>query len=261
MTRRRVLALLSSLAGVPFLVACGTDANTGTGDTERTSGTPGTPASPPASATPTVAAEVDQLLAGAADRFESLESVHFALAVDGTTYVDTERTIQLLNAAGNVVRPDRVQATFQAMLEGTLTAEIRIITVGDETWMTDLVTGDWVPAYEEFVYNPAVLFDAEDGLASVMAQLQGAELLGEEDVEGQPSEHLRAAVASDVVDALTGGTMHSPEIGIEAWIARDTSELLRVIVREQPNPETTDPATWTLTLSRHNEPVTIEPPV
>lgn len=230
-----------------MLVACGAD------DDDDESG-----ASEATSARPTDAAGI---LGLAADRIESLESVRFTLEVEGTTFIDDARTIQLLNAAGNVVRPDRVQATFQAMLQGTLTAEIRIITVGEQTWMTDLVTGEWIPAYEEIGYNPVVLFDPAHGLGPVMRAVQNAKLVGQEEVEGQPADHISATVSNAVVADITAGTMHSPEIGIDVWIARDDNDLLRIIVREQPNPETTDPATWTLTLTRHNEPVTIEPPI
>lgn len=246
-TRRRFVGLLGALAAVPLLTACGSDDDDNDQDTSDT--TTDRPTDAPG------------ILSLAAARVESLESVRFTLAVDGTTFIDDGRTIQLLNAAGNVVRPDRVQATFQAMLEGTLTAEIRIITVGDDTWMTDLITGDWIPAFDEIGYNPVILFDAEHGLGQVMRKVENPELVGQEDVDGQRTDHIRATVAQEVVKEVTAGGMHSDVIDIEAWIAQDDDDLIRLKVAERPNPETDDPATWTLTLSRHNEPVTIEPPI
>lgn len=235
---------------LPLLVASGG----GTGPADNGLAGAATPA-------PTPAATAPEILRAASQRLAETQSVRFELKVDGTTYIDEAETIQLVDAAGNLVRPDRVQASFQAKLRGTINATIQIITVGETTWWTDLVTGDWTLAPEEIGYDPTVLFSDQEGLGPVMVQATNAERLEDAEVDDRPAYHVRATVSQAVIGPVTAETMSSAEVVVEVWVDRETNDLLRAVVAEQPNPETDDPATWTLDLSRFNEPVTIEPPI
>ena len=58
------------------------------------------------------------ILEASSQRLAETNSLHFSLSVDGTTYIDDGRTIQLDSAEGNVVRPDKVQASFKAEIAG-----------------------------------------------------------------------------------------------------------------------------------------------
>lgn len=261
-SRRRLATIATALLAVPFVVACGESDSDNASETAvievdvTPSGTAAALASP-ASATP----QAQQILDAAADRLGQLESVRFELEIEGTTYIDDAETIRLLEAVGNLVRPDRVQATFQAQLNGQLNAEIRIITVGEETWMTDLITGDWIAAFEEIGYDPTILFDESVGLGPVMRQATDPEIVGQEEIDGRATDRIQSVVSQAVIGPITAETMTGETVEVDLWIDRVTSDLLRAVVVEQPNPENDDPATWTLRILRQNEPVTIEPPI
>ena len=50
----------------------------------------------------------------ASKRLAETPTVHFALDVQGETFIDTGRNIRLLGAEGDLRRPDRVRTAFQA---------------------------------------------------------------------------------------------------------------------------------------------------
>ena len=65
---------------------------------------PGTPATPDAATA---------LLQSASVRLAQTLSLHFTINVDGDAYIDDQDTIRLIEAEGDVVRPDRVIASFK----------------------------------------------------------------------------------------------------------------------------------------------------
>jgi hypothetical protein len=157
-------------------------------------------------------------------------------------------------------RPDRVDVEFQIEVAGAPRVSIRMITVGDESWTTDIVTGRWVQAQEEFGYNPSVLYDNQNGLGPVMGRLSNPELIGVEEVGGGEAYHIRGMATEEVIDPMTMGTMKGSEIEINVWIDGDSWNLVKVTVAEPADEGFESPATWTLSLGDHDEQVTIEPP-
>ena len=82
------------------------------------------------------------LLAKTSERLNAVKSVHFNLAIDGAAYIDTTRTVQLRSAAGDIVVPDQMQAKIQIAL-GAANADVSLVTIGDDKYQTDLLTGRW----------------------------------------------------------------------------------------------------------------------
>lgn len=204
---------------------------------------------------------VNEILANASTRLAETESIRFGMEIEGTTYIDDSRTLRLLNARGTMARPDRVDVEFQIEVAGAPRVSIRMITIGEDAWTTDIVTGRWVEAQEEFGYNPSVLYDNQDGLGPVMGKLSNPELIGIDDLDGVEAYHIRGTATQEIIDPLTSGTMNGDEIIVDVWIAGETWNLMKVTVAEPEDEGIDDPATWTLTLGDHDEQVTIERPV
>ena len=204
--------------------------------------------------------EVSEILAGAAEQLEDTESMAFTMEIEGTTYVDGAESIRLEGAEGVMQRPDRVDVTFTAEVLGMQQISIRMITIGEEAWITDIVTGKWVTSPPEFGYNPAVLYDPDDGLAPLMEQMTEKNLEGSEKIDGRDAWHVSAEVDGDVISKMTSGTMSGSSQSVELWIDKETSDILRIKIAEPTDEDIEDPATWILTLSKHNEDVTIENP-
>ena len=211
-------------------------------------------------ATPTPSVTPEQLLSAASARLAETNSVHFTLEVEGETFIDTAGTIRLLGAEGDLVRPDRVQTTFQAEVMGRAIS-LQLITVGDKSWTTNVLTGEWGDAPVEFAYRPDILFSTQDGIGPVMGRVKNVERLEDEEINGRPVYHLRATVEQSVVGPLTYNTIRGSPVTVDLWIDQETSDLLRARMSEPPGSDRPRPAVWTLELSHHDEDVTIEPPV
>jgi hypothetical protein len=206
-------------------------------------------------ATPTAA----DLLAMASQRLGEIPTVHFALAVEGETFIDSAKTIRLLGAEGDLVRPDRVQTTFQAEVLGRAIT-IQLISIGTRSWTTNILTGDWGEAPVEFAYRPDILFSTQDGIGPVMGRVENVTRLADEEISGRAAYHLTATVDESVVGPLTYYTLHGSPVTVDLWIDQETHDLLMARMSEPKDADRPHPAVWTLTLSHHGQPFAIEPP-
>ncbi len=255
------LYLTTILLILPLLVACGGGAS---GDAPPRAEQPGSPIS--ALATQAGAGEATSenspmsVLALASERLSNTETVRFSLAIQGTTFIDPARTIQLLSANGLLVRPDRMSSSFKAKVAGAVVA-LRLITIGTTSWMTDLITGNWGIAPAEFGYEPNILFDSASGLGPVMMQLHEPRMVAPEEIRGRDANHIVASVPRPIIDPVTAYTMTGDPVAVEVWTDRETGDLLRIKLTEPPSPENDEPATWVLNISDHGKRATIERPV
>ena len=241
LVRRRFLKLLGA-SGVLILSACTPPGQEGMTPTAEPTPTPGA------------------LLELASKRLAETPTVHFVLDVQGETFIDTGRNIRLLGAEGDLRRPDRVRTTFQAEVMDRAIS-LQLITIGDRSWTTNILTGEWEKAPVEFAYRPDILFSTQEGIGPVMGRVENVERLEDEDVADRPAYHLRATVDESIVGPLTYYTISGSPVTVDLWIDRETYDLLRARMSEPPGPERPNPAVWTLDLSHHGEELTIEPPV
>jgi lipoprotein LprG len=235
--------LMATLASVLVLLsACGTGG-----------GTKETPTPPPPSA--------QEILTAASQRLAQTQTVHFTLDVQGQTYIDDARTMQLISAAGDLERPGKVSVQFKIKILGAPTISIQMITIGDKAWTTDLLSGKWQPAPKEFGYNPSVLFDTKDGLGPVVGGIQNPRMVGTESVNGTPAYHIRGTVPAAMIGPLTDGTMTGNPITVDVLIGKEKNELLQATLKEPQQAGKKQPAVWTLSVSDYDKNVSIEAPV
>jgi LppX_LprAFG lipoprotein len=210
-------------------------------------------------ATPTATPTPAALLELARKRLAETPTVHFALDVQGETFIDSGRNIRLLGAEGEVQRPDRVRAAFQAEVMNRAIS-LQLVSIGDKSWTTNILTGEWENAPMELAYQPDILFSTQDGIEPVMGRVKDVERLTDEEIEGRSTYHLQATVDESAVGPLTYYTISGSPITVDLWIDQETHDLLRAQLSEPPGPERSNPAVWTLNLSHHGEDISIEPP-
>ena len=212
---------------------------------------------------PTPVAETvtpQEILEAASTRLAETRSVHFTLDVAGDTFIDSSKTIRLLGAEGDLVRPDRVQTTFQAEVLGRAVS-LQLITIGEQSWTTNILTGEWGSAPLEFSYQPDVLFSTQDGIGPVMGRVKDVTRAADEQINGRDAYHVQAEVDESIVGPLTYYTIKGSPVTADLWIDRETNDLLRAQLAEPSREDGSEPAVWTLDLSHHGQPVEIEPPV
>lgn len=212
---------------------------------------------------PTATPEPDltpaQILERTSRRLAETPTVHFELAVAGDTFVDSANTIRLLTASGDLERPDRVATTFKVEVAGR-TVSLQLITIGDKSWTTNILTGAWGPAPFEFQYQPTVLFDNQSGIGPVMGRVSDVSRLPDEEIGDRKVYRLQARVDQDVIGPLTYYTIKGKPVTVDLWIDQQNDNLLRATMSESAAADRPHPATWTLDLSKHGDKVTIAPP-
>jgi hypothetical protein len=211
--------------------------------------------------TTTTSLSADEILAESSRQIAATQTLRFHLGIEGVTYIDPANTIQLLEANGELQRPDRVHVRFKIKIMRGVTVTTELITIGDEFWTSDLITGDWGEAPYEFTYDPTVLFDNQGGVGPVMNKVSDARIVGEEEVQGKRSYHIAATANEEIVGPVTSHTMHGSPVTTNLWIDASTFDLLRAQLEEPASSGNPDPAKWTLDLFDQNEPITVEPPI
>jgi len=208
---------------------------------------------------PTATTDTKAVLDGAAKRLAAVKSVHFNVAIDGDAFIDTSRTIALRSASGDIVTPDQMQAKIKISL-GTANIDVSLVTIGTEKYQTNPVTGQWGPAQAGFDYSPTVLFDKDRGLAPLLGQLREVEALPNEQVAGQDAYHLRGKGDRAAIEPITSGAIDGDTVTVDLWIAKASSDLLKLVITEPQTPSKAKPAVWTLTFEKYDQPVTITKP-
>lgn len=200
----------------------------------------------------------EEVLANARERWDDTDSAHFRLDVEGEAYLDSEQTIRLRSAEGDILRPDSVSASAQISVM-LLSLDVSLIAVGGDMYMTNFVSGRWERAPDDFSYDPSILFSDTSGIGPILSELQNPALDGTERVAGNDTRKVTGTVDAEAVSDITAGAIEGDDIPVTLWIGTENNDIYRVTLTE-PEGVRNEPATWTLDLSEHGEPVTIEPP-
>src|SRR5436853_5876036 len=100
-----------------------------------------------------------QLISNAQNAIQKVTSYHFNLAVDNP---GTGATLVIKSADGDILVPDKLKANASALVLGNV-VQVQIITIGDKEYLTDPITGSWIPTTG--LIDPRSLSDAKTGVA------------------------------------------------------------------------------------------------
>ncbi|HEU5424165.1 MAG TPA: LppX_LprAFG lipoprotein [Nitrolancea sp.] len=219
-------------------------------------------ASPTPSPTPTPTPTAQGILQQASDRWNHLDSLHFNLQIEGVVALDSTGLVQLHSADGDLKRPGLAQATAKVSVAGS-NLNMKMISLGTDQYITNFITGRWEKAPADLGYNPAVLFDKDHGVGAVLTSIQNPAIAGSESIDGQEAWHITGTVTKAAASAIVGGALHGDTATVDVWVSKSTHDLLKLVVHD-PGAATPSAAqgaaTWTLTTSKQNQPVTIERP-
>jgi len=218
------------------------------------------PAEAPATQTTVAELSPDEILARASTQLAATQTVAFNLAVTGETFVDLNDTIQLLNAKGYLVRPNRVYTEFKIKIAKSITLSMKLITIENRHWTSDLITGKWGAAPEEFGYDPRLLFDNQNGIGPVMDRITNATKLPNDTVQGRETFHMQASVSHDIIGALASNSMLAGDVGVEIWIDVQNFNVLQLKLSESTAVTDHQPAVWVLSLTNQDQPTTVDAP-
>lgn len=196
----------------------------------------------------------------AGERMLSINSLHFTIKLSGRlTYLDFPPTLALKRAEGDLLRPDRVRGIVKVSSFGIM-SEVAIIGLGDEQYITNPLNQRWekLPPGYGWYFNPALIFDPEYGIESILSETAWT-FGAEEEIEGQAHHCLHGQLPGERVSPLTSGMIKSGEVTVDAWVGQQDAYVRRIqIVELESDPE--NPTHWLIEFSAFDKPVDIEAP-
>ena len=165
--------------------------------------------------------DVDALLIAAADRMDEVNSFSFELEHENGT-ATIVRGLEMERAEGDVAGADRMRLLVAAKV-GPLNAEIEMIVLPDESWITNPLTGRW----EREDIDVASFFDPGEGVTALMRAIEGGEVTGAETINGFDAYRVEADAPSESL-TLFGDARAGKTIRLKAWIGVDDPVLHRL---------------------------------
>ena len=170
--------------------------------------------SPPASPTP--APQPGDLLARAAAASQELSSFHFRLDHENGSS-PLPLNLKLLSAEGDIQVPGRLKAELHA-LAGSINIRVDVISIGDETWMTNPFSRRWqnlAGATVKDFADPSALIE------TLLRELNDVQLLGLELIGSVETYRLLGTVDSGALRVALPFAETGMRVEVEIWVGID----------------------------------------
>jgi lipoprotein LprG len=187
-------------------------------------------------------------------------SFHFKIDLSGTPVMLNQAThLSLRSAEGDFARPNQMGVHLKVLL-AVAAAELDMIALGTEQYLTNVLTRQWEVLPPEFGFNPAVMFDPQVGLEQLLkAGLDSAQWIGAETIDGKSLLHLRGSISGERLQGMSSGLISQGPIAVDLWLEPETY-LPRKAVIVDTNSDPEKPTTWTMTFSSYGKDVNITAP-
>lgn len=205
----------------------------------------------------------EEIIQRSAERMNGMSGFEFTIERSGQpVYLDIDETIAFRRADGHYVAPDRAQATVRVITPGLVT-DVGVISIGGTQWESNLLAPNWQEIPPDWAFNPAVLFDSEIGIQSILLSdlsdlaPEGTEMI--EDGPDRPLYVVTGALGGDRIHEMSYGTIGPETMSIRLWIAPETFELYRVLITD-PSQGGEEPTTWQVDFRQFDQTIEIAPP-
>jgi len=201
----------------------------------------------------------EQIAQRSAERTAQINSFHFTIDLAGRPKtIDPLATLVLRHADGDVVRPDRAKSKIKVGLSG-LIIEVQAIGIGSKQWLTNPLSQRWETAPDNWGYNPALLFDARKGIATLLRRVAGLTRIADESLDRMLHYRLTGKINSQDVAPMTAYMVTGSDVSFTLWVGADDFLLRKVLITEKESVGA-DPTEWDIVLSDFDRPVSIQPP-
>ena len=195
---------------------------------------------------------VDELLRLAGAATAGLDTFHFLLEHNkGGTPIAPNLTVT--KASGDVVNPDGISTEFAGTL-GAFAVKSRLITLGDESYMTNPLNGAWESVPKEV--SPLGFFDPQSGIGAMMTQVQNPTLVSTKNGKIQIGGKLPVDALEPILGSATDGTTVDAVLTIDA----STFFLIKAVLSGRVTAAEPDGVVRTIILSEFNQPLRIVAP-
>jgi lipoprotein LprG len=208
----------------------------------------------------------DELVQLTAERMKASSGFQFTIERDGApAFLDPGNTLSFRRARGAYVAPDRALATVRVIGPGIIT-DVDVISVGAIQWQTNVVTRAWEELPPNWGFNPAVLFDNDIGIQAVLLDdlsqvaLAEPENLAESAGPDELLYSITAVARGENIYQMSGYLIGPAPVEIQLWIAPETYELVRIVLREPEPDHEEQESIWQVDIYNYDELIDIQPP-
>jgi len=198
-----------------------------------------------------------QLKAAVQKNFRSVRAFHVVMKVDnpGST---TAQQVQIRNATGDVVMPDKVKAQATVILSGQ-SVTINLISVGGNQFITDPITGQW--RVIKGVLDPRTLTNPDTGILSLISKVQNVSQPSDDMVDGVSCWRVTGQLNARYLAFFTGGGVPAGTmLQMSTCVGKADSLPYQLKVIGQAAAGDTAQTTRTFLVSNYNENISITAP-
>src|SRR2546422_1197384 len=142
-----------------------------------------------------------QLLAALQKNFRNVSAFHVTIQVNNPGKAITDG-IQLLNANGDIVMPDKVKAQATVVLSGQ-SITVNLISIANNQFITDPITGQW--RVIKGVLDPRTLTNPDTGIISLIGKVQNVSRPMDDVVGDIPRWRITRQLDAKYIAFFTGG--------------------------------------------------------
>src|SRR2546423_2408611 len=198
-----------------------------------------------------------QLLAALQKNFRNVSAFHVTLQINNPGKAITDG-IQLLNANGDIVMPDKVKAQATVVLSGQ-SITVNLISIANNQFITDPITGQW--RVIKGILDPRTLTNSDTGIASLIGKVQNVSQPSDDTVNGVPCWRVTGQLNARYLAFFTGGGVPAGSmLQMSTCIGKADSLPYQLKVTGQAAAGDTAKTTRTFLLSNYNENVNIAAP-
>lgn len=207
-------------------------------------------------ATSATALSASEILSKSYDDMQAVSSFHFVLDhVGGGTPISMG--VAMTKAEGDIVRPDKLQATISGTAIGT-PIEVKLVAADGKMLMTNPLSGKWEAPPDQF--KVLSVFDPGTGIAAIIKGIATPSSLDDEQVGDTLSYHLKGGVASEALSPLTGSAVTGVIVDTEVWIGKEDFLVRQVKLTGKITEGEIEGIVRTLTFTNFNQNVNITLP-
>lgn len=212
---------------------------------------------PPPTSTPVptpTPINVEDLLRRSGEATSRLNTFHFRLEHNDEGSTPFSDTLDIIEAEGDVVSPDRISISFSGRFGGRFAMRASLITIGSDSYMTNPLTGNWEEVPAEV--SPLGFFDPQQGIGAMMTGLRNPTLASKEGTEFR----IEGDLDVQALRPLLGAVAQDGMVRVEVTLDKDTLYLKRAVIEGRVTASEPDGVIRTITLSSYNESITITVP-
>jgi len=201
-----------------------------------------------------------EIVTRAGEAMLNVPSMHFKIDISGAPVVLNPTTaLQLRSVEGDFGRPDKMGVHLKVIV-AVAAAEMDMIALGNEQYVTDVLTKKWEVLPPQFGFNPAIMFDPKVGLEQVLkGGVDNAQLVGVESIDGINAYRIKGSLDGARVQGMSGGLLSKGRMDVELW-AEGSTFLPRKAILIDTGSDPKNPSTWTLSFSSFGKTVDITAP-